>query len=275
MTRRKGITNVSLVALSRRVDARALVLLAGHCSQQREIRNIDNIGILADAWVMHYPGGKGKSFQHIINVLPPHDTYIETHLGGGAVLRHKAPARTTIAVEIDPVVIDRWREESPGLASYVEADAIAFLREYRFRGDEVVYCDPPYLPETRRRKRVYRYDYLAEDHERLLDTIGRLPCPVVISGYPSPLYSARLHDWQTRTFTAKTHNGSRTECIWFNFDPPVRLHDARFLGRDYRERDNIRRRQERLRQRIASLPIQEQHVLAEWLSATLHGEGVS
>ena len=93
------------------------------------MRSIDNIGILADAWVMHYPGGKGKSFQHIINVLPPHDTYIETHLGGGAVLRHKAPARTTIAVEIDPVVIDRWRAESPGLASYVEADANAFLRD--------------------------------------------------------------------------------------------------------------------------------------------------
>ena len=47
---------------------------------------------------MRYPGGKGKCYQHIINVLPPHPTYIETHLGGGAVLLHKKPARMSVGV---------------------------------------------------------------------------------------------------------------------------------------------------------------------------------
>ena len=36
---------------------------------------------------MTYPGGKGGNgfYQKIINLIPPHDVYIETHLGGGAI----------------------------------------------------------------------------------------------------------------------------------------------------------------------------------------------
>src|SRR5436309_15931595 len=100
---------------------------------------------------MRYPGGKGKVYQHIINVLPPHITYIETHLGGGAVLRHKRLAQTNIGVDRDPIVIRGWRRQFPFLAEFIEADAVDFLRSRRFVGDEVVYCDPPYLPSTRRR----------------------------------------------------------------------------------------------------------------------------
>ena len=42
---------------------------------------------------MRYPGGKGGAgvYQTIINNIPPHDTYIETHLGSfageGEILR--------------------------------------------------------------------------------------------------------------------------------------------------------------------------------------------
>ena len=41
---------------------------------------------------MKYLGGKGQTFQKLINLMPPHDVYIETHLGGGAVIRNKKPA---------------------------------------------------------------------------------------------------------------------------------------------------------------------------------------
>ena len=41
---------------------------------------------------MTYPGGKGQCFPHIINQMPPHQVYIETHLGGGSVLANKKPA---------------------------------------------------------------------------------------------------------------------------------------------------------------------------------------
>src|SRR5260370_23286363 len=220
---------------------------------------------------MRYPGGKGKTYQQIINLLPPHTTYIETHLGGGAVLRHKRPSQESIAIDRDPKVIEHWRHYLPSLASYVEADALEYLTNTDFSGDEVVYCDPPYLPTTRRRARVYRYDYDKHDHERLLEVLRCLPCKVLISGYPSQLYNAQLGAWNTRTFAAKTHNGVRLEKLWFNYDPPKRLHDARYWGTDFRNRQNFRRRTDRLRRRISSLSSQEQHLLSDWLTERLSG----
>jgi len=46
---------------------------------------------------MRYDGGKGAMgcAQWIINQIPPHRVYIEPFLGGGAVLRLKAPAPET------------------------------------------------------------------------------------------------------------------------------------------------------------------------------------
>ena len=48
---------------------------------------------------MHYQGGKGGVFQKLINRMPPHEVYIETHLGGGAVMRNKRPAGSNIGIE--------------------------------------------------------------------------------------------------------------------------------------------------------------------------------
>ncbi len=57
-----------------------------------------------------YPGGKGGSgvYQQIINLIPPHDVYIETHLGAGSILRHKRPAPLNIGIDLDPKVIECW-----------------------------------------------------------------------------------------------------------------------------------------------------------------------
>ena len=53
---------------------------------------------------MRYPGGKGGAgvYQTIINNIPPHDTYIETHLGGGNILERKRPAARSVGIDVDP-----------------------------------------------------------------------------------------------------------------------------------------------------------------------------
>lgn len=216
---------------------------------------------------MRYPGGKGKCYQHIINILPPHRVYIETHLGGGAVLRRKKGAATSIGIDIDATVIGWWKRMFPKLATYVEADAVEFLSTRQYRGDEVIYCDPPYLPTTRRKNPVYRYDYSEADHIRLLSTLQTLPCLIVVSGYPSELYDDFLRGWTTRKFTAASHYGARQEQLWFNFEPPNSLHDDRYLGHNFRERQTIKRRLERLRKRIDALPPQQQSALLDALNA--------
>jgi len=57
---------------------------------------------------MNYPGEKGGVFHKLINLMPPHEVYIETHLGGGAIMRSKRRTMRNIGIEIDSDVIDLW-----------------------------------------------------------------------------------------------------------------------------------------------------------------------
>lgn len=220
-------------------------------------------------WLMRFPGGKGRLYQKLISLMPPHRVYIEAFAGGGAILRHKRPAKRNIALERDFSTLIQLRAKcSPG-ALLICADAFSFLSNYAFRGDELVYCDPPYLPSSRRRRRVYRLDLSEERHADLLQLIVNLPCMVMISGYPSALYAERLGDWEHECFQVRTHSSWTTESIWCNFNKPDVLHDGRFLGGNFRERHTIRRRLERTRKRLKALSTSEKGELLAWLSREL------
>jgi DNA adenine methylase len=216
---------------------------------------------------MRYPGGKGKCYQHFINLMPPHHTYIESHLGGGAVLRNKEPAKRNIGIDLDPNVIARWQISYPGLCELIEADAFQFLSTFPYSGEELVYVDPPYLPNIRRREKVYRFDYQQEQHETLLTLLRRLPCMVMVSGYDSSLYNELLAGWHKVTFSAKTHVDVRQECVWLNFEPASKLHDGRYRGATFRERQTIKRRRARMYDRIQCMDPVERNELIQWLSS--------
>lgn len=230
---------------------------------QRQL--IDTIVITDDALQMRYPGGKGKCYQRLINLMPAHQTYIESHLGGGAVMRNKKAASRSIGLDLDAKVIELWSNQQAGLCELYQVDAVTFLNDYDFNGDELVYVDPPYLPETRRRSKVYRCDYDKDDHDRLLQCLVALPCKVMISGYDSELYNRRLLGWRKLSFPAKTHVDMREEVVWMNYESTTRLHDSRYLGNTFRDRQTIQRRQARLRTRIESMNVQERHELLQWM----------
>ena len=217
---------------------------------------------------MNYPGGKGSCFRHLINLMPPHEVYIETHLGGGNVLERKRPAARSIGIDADPTVIASWRARAwPGL-TLVHGDAAGFLRGYRFTGRELVYADPPYLHETRTRSDIYRYEYTRAQHMELLAVLASLPCAVMVSGYDSELYRLTLehrHGWRRHEFMAHTRRGMRREVVWFNFEPPAELHDPRYVGDNYRERERIKRKRERWRRRFAAMPPGERQTIMEAL----------
>ncbi len=215
---------------------------------------------------MRYPGGKGKTYQHVVNLMPPHSVYIETHLGGGAVMRHKRAAARSIGIDLDERVIDEWKAAPGYSVELVHGKAEDFLRSYSFTGAELVYCDPPYHPATRRRERVYRYDYSERDHAELLKILIALPCKIVLSGYAHSLYDAMLMGWNCRQFEAMTHNGVREESLWFNFEPPMQLHDTRYLGADFRERQSTKRRLQRLQSKVVSMDPIERGAFIQWMS---------
>jgi hypothetical protein len=218
---------------------------------------------------MRYAGGKGRLWQDIVSLMPPHDTYIETHLGGGAVLRNKRAARTSFGIDIDPQVIRAARAwDVPDLALY-NTDAVAFLAGYPFEGGELVYADPPYVAATKKNRRYYRHEYKDEDHRKLLDTLLKLKCRVMISGYPSALYEQALVGWVVKELVNVTHAGLRRERIWANFEFSPDLHDYASIGGSFRERERIRRKTSRWVHNLALLPdLERRAVLAALIQSS-------
>ncbi|GAX61558.1 phage DNA methylase [Candidatus Scalindua japonica] len=218
---------------------------------------------------MNYPGGKGGVYHKLINLMPPHEIYIEAHLGGGAVMRHKYPAKRNIGIEIDSEVIQMWNDKKAIDFELIHDDAINFLRSYEFTGKELVYCDPPYLRETRKTyARIYKYEYTLEQHIKLLEVIKSLPCMVMISGYESKLYTVSLTEWHSHSYKAGCHHGVATEWVWMNYPPPVELHDYRHLGNGFRERERIRKKSNRWVAKLKSMPVLERQALLSAIHAT-------
>lgn len=212
---------------------------------------------------MQYPGGKGASgvYQRLINQIPPHRVYIEPYLGGGALMRYKRPAEINIGVDINSSVVDAW--EGVTGVQIVCQDALHYLSKYPFRGDEFIYADPPYLPSTRRSNRaIYKNEYTDEQHARLLQILVSLPCNIMISGYWSELYADHLNKWRHLSFETRIRSGqTATEILWMNYSRPDKLHDYNYLGDSFRERERIRRRIERWKNRLETLPAIERNAL--------------
>jgi site-specific DNA-adenine methylase len=230
---------------------------------------------------MSYPGGKSADgVKHrIINQIPPHETYIEPFLGGGGILLNKRPAACSIGIDSDAAVIEKWLTAGHAINSdmvhnatngdtfegiYINGDAISFLKAYQWRGGEFVYADPPYLMSTRRSKApLYRHEFATdEEHEELLSVLLSLPCMVAISGYWSELYASMLSSWRTINFQAGTRAGTAaTEWLWMNYPEPVELHDYRYLGENFREREKITRQRRRWRARLLRMSTLQRYAL--------------
>jgi DNA adenine methylase len=202
---------------------------------------------------MGYFGSKATSglCQPIIALMPPHDTYIETHLGGGAIMKRKPAALRNIGIDLDQRALEKFQCVYP--VELVQGCAHRFLADYRYRGRELVYCDPPYLQETRSSSRRYRFDYQEQDHVELLSLLKTLPCPVILSGYPSALYEEHLTGWHSLQLQVMNQAGVRTEQVWFNFTLD-RVHWASYAGKNHTHRQCIKRKAENWGRRYRALP---------------------
>lgn len=218
---------------------------------------------------MTYPGGKGGDgvYQAVINLMPPHNKYIEPFLGSGAILRMKRPAPIwSIGIDNDARAIQLFQSIAPEIPNLklLKTDSIWWLQAHssEMGPDTLIYLDPPYLMETRSCKRpLYRCEMSTDQHIELLTVILGLSCMVMISGYYSDLYSTMLKGWRTAQFQAQTRRGVITEWVWMNFPAPLELHDYRFLGSNFRERERIKRQQARWRRKLQTMPEHQRYAL--------------
>lgn len=224
---------------------------------------------------MSYPGGKNGAgvYQTIINLMPPHQMYVEPFLGGAAIMRLKRAAAINIGLDLNeeavetamrdrPCALSRCNDVSGESFNFICGDGIRYLQDERLGPGALVYCDPPYLMETRSGKRLYKHEMSAIDHRLLLRVVMGLDCMVMISGYWSEMYAEALASWNHTSFQAMTRGGTlATEWVWYNFPEPVELHDYRYLGANFRERERIKRKTARWRSRISKMPMLEQQAL--------------
>lgn len=218
-----------------------------------------------------YFGSKATSglCQPIIALMPPHDTYIESHLGGGAIMKRKLPALRNIGIDLNQRALERFQCAYP--VERVLGCAHRFLAAFDYRGRELIYCDPPYLHSTRSSDRRYRFEYEEHDHLELLRLLRSLPCQVILSGYPSALYDQELADWGSLSLQVMNQGGVRTECVWFNFSPD-RVHWARYTGKNHTDRQRIKRKAESWGERYRALPPGERLAVLAAVMAVEAGE---
>lgn len=224
---------------------------------------------------MTYPGGKNGSgvWQKIICQIPPHDLYVELFFGAGAIFRNKRAASRSIGVDLDGEALYRFGRLYPDHRreiGLIRMDALAFLDDefpaHRSAHRRVyIYTDPPYLFETRKTRRYYPREFGTEiEHRELIRRLRAQPenVKIALSGYPSALYDELLPDWRTITFTARTRGGTNaTEKLWMNYPEPSELHDYRFLGEGYRERERIKRKKARWEKRLLEMAILERRAI--------------
>jgi DNA adenine methylase len=101
------------------------------------------------------------------------------------------------------------------------------------------YCDPPYVPETRRLKQAYRYEMSLDDHRDLVNLLLRVKGKVMLSGYKHEVYEPlERAGWKRVDFLTACHAAGRTrhtgifgegsarkaqprvESVWINYEPP-------------------------------------------------------
>lgn len=97
-------------------------------------------------------------------------------------------------------------------------DAIDLIGRFN-HSNVLIYCDPPYVLQTRHGKQ-YRCEMDDKQHERLLDVLEAHAGPVILSGYDSKMYSERLRKWHREDRASYSQVASKKkEVIWMNFDP--------------------------------------------------------
>ena len=203
-----------------------------------------------------YNGGKGGAgtYQTIINEIPPIDTFIEVFAGGAAVAHNLKPPGSIVINDIDAGVIDQY--------IYARYPAILTNMDYKTCIDKhayacskcLVYADPPYLFETRKSQRtLYNYEWDVQDHIAFLDYARSMKCLCIISHYPCKRYDETLAGWRTVDFKSMTRNGLADERLYCNYSQPQKLHDYRYLGEDFTDRQRIKRKIQRVKTKLAML----------------------
>lgn len=193
-----------------------------------------------------YPGGKSGSgtYQTIINHIPPHDVYYSLYLGNCGVTRNIRPAAQSHLNDLDFDVYKTWAGLGlPVNYLLTNLPAIEILKDItkQLPKRRFIFLDPPYRKDSRKSKQdLYRHEMNDKQHQDLVSQIIAMPQEnILITHYPDPMYNEALKNWNQVDYQSITRNGLATERMYFNYTLTDQLHDYRYIGEDFREREAL------------------------------------
>lgn len=102
-------------------------------------------------------------------------------------------------------------------AQIENTDALKLIERYNDE-NTLIYCDPPYLQELRK-KNIYKHEMNNEQHIELLKVLKTSKSKIILSGYDNDLYNSELSGWTTAEKQTTAQMGlHRTEKLWMNFE---------------------------------------------------------
>ncbi len=123
------------------------------------------------------------------------------------------------AIDLLPEIIDRLKR-----VQILSQPAIKAIRRFD-NPDALIYCDPPYVHETRapNSRDIYGKEMTEEEHLELGIVLNKCKSKIIISGYPSKLYNKMFKSWKRIEFDMANHaaggksKARKKEVLWLNW----------------------------------------------------------
>jgi len=153
--------------------------------------------------------------------------------------------QTTVHGDHRPQSVSKWRARLDNLEKtanrllnvQIESRPALEVIDTYDKDDQLLYLDPPYVPETRENANEYGdLEMSRDDHVELADRLQDVDAKVAISGYPSDLYLERFdqNGWERHVIEGKWtpkkgwDDEDDVEVVWTNYPVP----DDGFGSRD-------------------------------------------
>lgn len=81
-----------------------------------------------------------------------------------------------------------------------------------------LFCDPPFLLETKNKKKMYESEMTTDDHIELSIALNNFSGKVLLYGYSNPLYKRLYANWNLCKKKQSSKSKKTNEVLWKNYD---------------------------------------------------------
>jgi|GEM_PF-4148055 len=202
----------------------------------------------------NYVGNKNIPgvIEYLTNRIPKSERYFSLFMGMAGLENsvYTADAIFTCS-EMDT---DLWKYS--GKNKVTHRNYLDLLEENVLSGHDFVFADPPYTFCTRRSgRKYYKFEFTIENHRQFLHKMNSLESQIMITHPKCKLYDDALKGWNSETFTYMSREGLFHDNLYTNYDvSTLELLNYEVLGKDFIERQAIKRQRKNIVQKFKRMP---------------------